>query len=144
VSPTVDYAPLGQLRGRRRVAFIPLAEVLARLDKLFEEPLDRAASLPGYAEYEAALTELDGWPATAEPLVMLRVAKGEPRPVISGLHVLAAAKKVGKATVPCIFIHKDDVAAWSSANAEGGLKPPRASDLDEDDETAFYRAYWLD
>lgn len=148
MSPTANQASGGQ-RGGRGITLVPLATVLARLDEVFEEPLVRAALLPGYAEYETALAAIDGWSATGEPLVLM---KGEPdcsgpdhHPavwhVIDNIHVLAAAKKVGKSKVPCSFIRKEDVASYcSSANAGGGLKPPGASA--EDEEEAIYRAYW--
>jgi hypothetical protein len=73
-------------------------------------------------------------------LVLLKARKDEPWGVVANLHVLAAAKKVGKDKVPCSFIAKDDVSAWVSANAGGGLKPPGASA--DDEEEAIIRAYW--
>jgi len=140
VSPTAAKASGGQRKGGGRRSLIPLATVLARLDEAFEEPLVRAALLPGYAEYETALAEIDGWPATGDVLVLLKVGKDEPWPVITNLHVLAAAKKVGKTEVPCCFIAKEEVSDFIRANAGGGLKPPRASA--EDEEEAIYRAFW--
>lgn len=141
MSPTANPAPGGHAKDEGRWSLVPLATVLARLDKAFEEPLDRAALLPGYAEYEMALADIDGWPATGEPLVLLKGGKDDPWGVIDNIHVLAAAKKVGKQKVPCSFMGKDDVASYCSANAGGGsLKPPGASA--EDEEEAIYRAYW--
>lgn len=142
MKPTVAKASGGKGRGGGRRSLVPLATVLTRLDEAFEEPLVRAALLPGYPEYEMALAEIDGWPAAGDTLVFLKVGKDEPWPVVAGLHVLAAAKKVGKADVPCSFITKEEVSDFMRANAEGGLKPPRASA--EDEEEAAYRAYWPD
>lgn len=139
----MDYEPLGQLGDGAKIALVPLAKVLTRLDEQFEEPLDRAALLPGYAEYEAALTDLDGWPVTGEPLMLLKVRRpegGEHWAVVSGLHVLTAAKKLCKARVPCSFIRKSQIPTWLRANAEGGLRAPRAS-ADEDEEMMVRRHY---
>lgn len=142
--PSVNYAPLGQLGdGEPKVSLIPVAKVLSRLVDDFEEPLDRAALLPGYADYELALTA-DGWTATSEPLVLLKIghAKDEQWGVISGLHVLAAAKKICKETIPCFFISKKQVPDWQRANAGGGIaNPPRAS-ADEDEELLLLSAHW--
>jgi hypothetical protein len=40
---------------------------------VFEEPLVRAAMLPGYAEYEAALADIDGWPPPANLSCLLKI-----------------------------------------------------------------------
>jgi hypothetical protein len=90
------------------VSPIPVAKVLSRLVDDFEEPLDRAASLPGYADYELALA-VDGWTATSEPLVLLKIGHGKDERwgIISGVHILAAAKKVCKETIPCFFIARE-------------------------------------
>ena len=125
------------------MSYVPLATVLARLDECFEEPLTLAAKLPGFAEYEKALAAIDGWPSTGDALVLLKgPAKSDPWGVIANLWVLAAAKIVGKSTVPCFFIAKDAVHDFVRANAEGGLKPPGASA--EEEEEMLYRASWLD
>lgn len=148
MSPTANHASGGQ-RGGKGITLVPLATVLARLDEVFEEPLVRAALLPGYAEYETALAAIDGWPATGEPLVLLKGEADRSGPdhhpatwhVVDNIHVLAAAKKVGKAKVPCSFMRKEDVASYCSAKVGGGLQPPGASAQEE--EEATYRAYWL-
>jgi hypothetical protein len=125
-----------------KVSPIPVAKVLSRLVDDFEEPLVLAASQPGYADYEVALAA-DGWLATSEPLVLLKIGHGKDERwgIISGVHILAAAKKVCKETVPCFFIARAQVPIWQRVNAEGGLQPPRAS-TDEDEELLLLSAHW--
>lgn len=126
---------------------IPLAKVLSRLDDVFEEPLTLVSKMPGYAEFETACVDIDGWPATGEPLCLLKIHPGKPEErwgVVSGLHILAVAKSVCKERVPVFFIRKEQVHDWTVANVEGGLKLPRASNADEDELEALYRAHWPD
>jgi hypothetical protein len=148
VSPTATYAPLGQIRGSgHHVQLIPLAKVLARLDDVFEEPLTLVRKAPGFVEFEAACADIDGWPPSGEPLCLLKTNPGKPDEVwgvVSGLHILAVAKSVCKARVPVFFIRKQQVHDWTRANAEGGLKLPRASNADQEEEEALYRAHWPD
>ena len=144
--PTDHHAATVVFGDVGRVRYIPTAVVMSRLDDAFEEPLSRVAMLPGYVEHELSLAGTDGWPAASEPLALTKLPGLEPGDkdrwaVVSGLHVLARAKKLDKERVPCFFLNRDEIGKWQSAISGHGLRAP-TPEPDEDEllVRAFYSA----
>lgn len=124
----------------KRYRLVELSHILARLDPIFEEPIDRAALLPGYSDQEASVGEIDGWPPAYEPVGMLRTGD-QSYGLVTGAYVLALAKKLKKEKVPCYFLNRSEIPEWAAAYDKLAGLPTKKLSSEEEEELevrAFY------